>query len=86
MRKVLGLVAVCVLSISLAIAQNATVKRNVVLRSKASSTSSAITTLKPPATLTLINPAARSFAIVSSSTGALPSPASSSSDSEVNGC
>ena len=59
MRKFLGLVAVCVLSISLAIAQTATVKRNVVLRSKASSTSTAITTLKPPATLTLINPAAR---------------------------
>src|ERR1700733_8850778 len=59
MRKFLRLVAVCVLSISLAIAQTASVKRNVVLRSKASSTSPAITTLKPPATLTLINPAAR---------------------------
>ena len=59
MRKFLRLVAVCVLSISLAIAQTASVKRNVVLRSKASSTSTAITTRKPPATLTLINPAAR---------------------------
>jgi hypothetical protein len=59
MRKFLRLIAVCVLPISLAMAQTATVKRNVVLRSKASSTSTAITTLKPPATLALINPAAR---------------------------
>jgi hypothetical protein len=59
MRKFCRLVAICVLPISLAIAQTVTVKRNVVLRSKASSTSTAITSLKPPATLTLINPAAR---------------------------
>lgn len=59
MRKFRGLIGVCVLSISLAVAQTATVKRNVVLRSNASSTSTAITTLKPHAKLTLINPAAR---------------------------
>lgn len=59
MKKLLRLVAVCLFSVSLIIAQTATVKSNVVLRTKASSSSAKIATLKPPATVTLINPAAR---------------------------
>jgi len=59
MKHFVRLVTVCILFTGLVSAQTARVKRNVVLRTKASSTSTAITTLKPPATLTLINPAAR---------------------------
>jgi hypothetical protein len=59
MKRLLRLLALCALSIGLASAQTVIVKRNVVLRRKASSTSIAITTLKTPATLTLINPASR---------------------------
>jgi uncharacterized protein YgiM (DUF1202 family) len=59
MKRLLRLIVFCIYFIALAGAQSAIVKRNVVLRTKASSSSKAITTLKPPATLTLINPAAR---------------------------
>jgi len=59
MKRAIRLLAFCIFAISLSTAQTATVKRNVVLRTGASSSSKAITTLKPPASLTLINPAAR---------------------------
>jgi hypothetical protein len=59
MKRLLRLAVFCLWFITLAGAQSAIVKRNVVLRTKASSSSKAITTLKPPATVTLINPAAR---------------------------
>jgi hypothetical protein len=59
MKRFLRLLAVVLLATALVTAQTATVKRNVVLRSKASSSSNRITTLKPPATLTLINPKAK---------------------------
>jgi uncharacterized protein YgiM (DUF1202 family) len=59
MKRFLRLLAFCALFLTLAGAQIATVKRNVVLRTKASSSSKRTTTLTPPATVTLINPAAR---------------------------
>jgi len=58
MKRAIRLLAFCIFGISLSTAQTPTVKRNVVLRTRASSSSKAITTLKPPATMTLINPAA----------------------------
>jgi hypothetical protein len=59
MKRFLHLAAFCVLFFSLASAQTAIVKRNVILRAKASTSSKKKATLKPPATLTLINPAVR---------------------------
>ena len=59
MKRFLRFLVLGVFSLSLAGAQTAIVKRNVILRAKASTASDRITTLKPPATLTLINPASR---------------------------
>jgi len=59
MRRLVGVVVFCLFIVSFASSQTATVKRNVVLRAKASTSSEAIDTLTPTTTLTLINPAAR---------------------------
>jgi hypothetical protein len=59
MRRLIRIVVFCLFVVTLASSQTATVKRNVVLRAKASTSSKAIDTLTPPATLTLINPATR---------------------------
>ena len=59
MRRLFRVVVFCLFVVTLASSQTATVKRNVVLRAKSSSSSKKITTLTPPATLTLISPATR---------------------------
>lgn len=59
MKRFFRFLAVVLFATILVTAQTAKVKRNVVLRAKASSSSKKITTLKPPATLTLINPSLR---------------------------
>jgi hypothetical protein len=59
MKRLFRIVVFCLLVFALASSQTATVKRNVVLRAKASTSSKALDKLTPPATLTLINPAAR---------------------------
>ncbi len=59
MKRLFGVLVFCLLAISIATSQTATVKCNVVLRSKASTSSKAITTLTPDTSLILINPALR---------------------------
>ena len=59
MRRLFRVVVFCLFVVTFANSQTATVKRNVVLRAKSSSSSKKITTLTPPATLTLISPATR---------------------------
>jgi uncharacterized protein YgiM (DUF1202 family) len=59
MKRFLQLAIFCVLFFSLAFTQTAIVKRNVILRAKASTSSKNKATLEPPATLALINPAVR---------------------------
>ena len=59
MKRFFRLLAVVLFVTILATAQTAKVKRNVNLRTKASSSSKKIETLKPSATLTLITPALR---------------------------
>lgn len=59
MRRLFRIALFCLFVVTLASSQTTTVKRNIVLRAKASTSSKAIDTLTPPATLTLINPAVR---------------------------
>lgn len=59
MKRLFRILLFCLVVVSFANSQTATVKRNVVLRTKASSSSKKITTLTPPATLTLISPTTR---------------------------
>jgi hypothetical protein len=59
MKRLLRLFALCVLSISLASAQTVIVKRNVVLRSKPSSSGKNLETLRPPTELKLVSFAMR---------------------------
>jgi hypothetical protein len=59
MSAFLRLSAFCILFACLANPQTAIVKRNVILRAKASTSSQNLDTLEPKAKLTLINPAAR---------------------------
>jgi uncharacterized protein YgiM (DUF1202 family) len=55
MKRLLRLLAFCVLCLSLAYGQTVVVKRNVILRSKPSSSSTRIATLKPPQKLELVS-------------------------------
>lgn len=59
MKRLFSILLFCLFVVTFANSQTATVKQNVVLRAKASSSSTKITTLTPPATLTLISPATR---------------------------
>lgn len=59
MKHLLRILLFCLFVVTFANSQTATVKRNVVLRAKASSSSKKITTVTPPASLTLISPATR---------------------------
>jgi Bacterial SH3 domain len=59
MKRLLRILFFCLFVITLANSQTATVTRNVILRAKASKTSTKITTLTPDTELTLINPAPR---------------------------
>src|SRR5712691_9672949 len=59
MKLLLRLFALCALSISLASAQSVIVKRNVVLRSKPSSSGKNLGTLTPPTELKLVSLAVR---------------------------
>jgi uncharacterized protein YgiM (DUF1202 family) len=59
MKRAPRLLVFLTLLLAIASAQTAKVKQNVVLRTDASSSSDRITTLKPPATLTLVKPASK---------------------------
>ena len=59
MKRLLRILLFCLFVVTLANSQTATVKRNVILRAKASKTSKKITTLTPDTELKLINPAPR---------------------------